>query len=863
MKRHWHLMWPLVVGALALGATAWMWSHERQTQQQRLRDTFDAELHETATHVVLRMNSYEQMLRGTRGLFDASDTVTRADFSHYVDALLGGVDATGLRSIVYAPRVDAGRLEAHVALQREQGVADYAVRPAGQRPLYAPVTYVAPDIERTLDVRGYDVWSEPSRREAMERARDSGRVAITDRVHLASLPTEKPQPGFLMFMPLYDRSRAVDSVQARRDALVGWVFATFRIDDLMSSLWGEALLGLDVRVHDGTVADESTRIHPPPDRAAPLQPARFEALERVAYAGHTWTLAVRSLPEFETRYSNDSARIIAVAGTGLSLLLALLTWQLVTARERAHDAAREMTQQLRDGAERYRRIVETASEGIWTLDAAGRTSFVNPKLLRMLGYEEAELLGRSPSDFMHDDDVLALLPGPAGSGEAPAREMRFRRKDGTDLWAAVSVSRIAGPGGGPAGLLAMVTDITERKLGEANRALLEKQLRQSQKMEAIGTLAGGIAHDFNNILAAILGNVALARQEIDAGAPALQRLEQIGQAGVRARNLVQQIVAFSRQQPQALVVQPLRPLLEETFTLLRSTLPTLVELEARFSAAPLAVAADATQLQQVLMNLCTNAWHAMHGGSGRIVVGLDEARPDTQAAREIGGLPAGPCAHLWVQDDGCGMDEAVRQRLFEPFFTTKPVGQGTGLGLAVVHGIVSSHQGAIRVDSAPGLGSTFHLYFPLATPRAVPAEPAAPAPHAEPMGRGQHVLYVDDDAVMVVMVQALLQRSGWRVSCTDDPQHALRLIEADAAAYDVVVTDFNMPELSGLDLARAIGRLRPGLPVVITSGFVSDALRDEARRAGIVAVLQKEFTLEQLGATLHRVMAGAPAGAGG
>jgi PAS domain S-box-containing protein len=621
----------------------------------------------------------------------------------------------------------------------------------------------------------------------------------------------------------------------------------------MSSLYGEGTPGLDVRIYDG-VDPVPERLMYPPGAAAPAAPARFDAQEFIGFAGHTWTLAVRSTPAFERQYSNDAARIIAIAGTGLSLLLALLTWQLVTARERADAAARLMTQQLRIGAERYRRIVETAGEGIWTVDAEGRTTFVNPKLQQLLGYGADEMLGRQWADFMDERDAAVLRADASAPTESTEpQDRRFRRKDGTDLWATLSTSRINDANGRRVGMLAMVTDVTDRKRAEAKRNLLEGQLRQSQKMEAIGTLAGGIAHDFNNILAAILGNVSMVEQDLGVAHPSRGRLEQIAKAGVRARNLVQQIVAFSRQQPQALVTQPLRPVLEETVELLRSTLPARVQLDLRLSDAPLYVGGDATQLQQVLMNLCTNAWHALHGSTGRIVVGLEPIDLDAAAADRLGGLQAGPHAHVWVSDDGCGMDEATRLRVFEPFFTTKVVGRGTGLGLSVVHGIVTLHRGAITVRSAPGQGSTFDMYFPLASAPAAPAPvPAAEAAGAR--GTGQHVVYVDDDPVMLLMVEGLLQRWGYRVTCLSDPGELLPLLHADPDAFDVVVTDFNMPAMSGLDLAREIARLRPALPVVISSGYVSEAMRAEVLRVGVRHVLQKEYTLEQLADVVHRAL---------
>jgi len=408
------------------------------------------------------------------------------------------------------------------------------------------------------------------------------------------------------------------------------------------------------------------------------------------------------------------------------------------------------------------------------------------------------------------------------------------------------------------GLLHLLMALMIRRLwrSDRERRSLEAQLRESQRIESIGTLAGGIAHDFNNILAAILGNVALAREDIGAGHPALASLEQIHKASVRARDLVQQILAFGRRQPQALVNQPLQPLVEESVRLLRSTLPAGVSLTCRMTPQPLHANADGTQVQQVLMNLCTNAWHALHGRPGRIEVGLEphEVEPGAErAARTTPPLAAGHYAHLWVQDSGSGMDAATQARIFEPFFTTKPTGQGTGLGLSVVHGIVAAHHGAIRVDSEPGRGTTMHLYVP--TTDAAPAEEPLPvtAPGAL-QGAGQHVAYIDDDEVIALMVERLLRQAGYRVTSFRDGHEAVAAIGAQPFAFDLVITDFNMPGYSGLDVAQALGMVRADLPVVISSGYITEALSTQAAEAGVRALMRKQNTLEELLRLVRKVL---------
>jgi len=255
------------------------------------------------------------------------------------------------------------------------------------------------------------------------------------------------------------------------------------------------------------------------------------------------------------------------------------------------------------------------------------------------------------------------------------------------------------------------------------------------------------------------------------------------------------------------------------------------------------------------MNLGTNAWQALRGSAGHIEVGFEEVVPSQgRHPSWSAGLAAEPCVHLWVRDDGCGMDDATRERIFEPFFTTKPIGQGTGLGLAVAHGIIESHGGAIVVESRVGKGSTFHLYLPLVDLETQPM-PLETVGAMALRGSGQHVLYVDDDEVMAVMVQGLLQRLGYRATCTLDAREAIEIVARNPTDVDLVLTDFNMPSFSGLDVARALAGVRPGLPVAISSGYISDELRARASELGVRGVMQKEHTLEELGALVHGILA--------
>ena len=867
MKRALPPLIALFVGAIMLAFTVGLCVHERDNEQARLRAVFDANARQAAGRIEQRIANYEQMLRGVQGLLSADVAVDRLGFEAYVDTVMAGPDAAGLQSVAFSQLVGPQEIRDFVGHQRMTGHSDFAIRPEGARDIYAPIILVAPDSVANRKVIGFDSLSNTTRRTAMLQARDSGNATLTALVQLRVDTGDELKPGCLIYLPVYRKGASINSVAERRAAAIGWVRAAFRVGDLMSTLYGEQSPGLVVRVHDGADTSSASlmyRSDSPGDGSAggddDIAHARFQAQEYITLAGHTWTVQLNSLPEFERVHERNASTVILVAGALLSLLLAVITHQLVTGRTRAYAAAHRMTRELRASEERYRRIVETASEGIWLLDEFNRLAFVNPRIAQWLGYGEDVMRGRPLDDFMDPEEAArcrAALAAQVADDSGPL-ELRLRRADGSPMWVSLSTRPIRDDVGNPTGALGMLTDINERRQAEERRAALEVQLRDAQKMEAIGTLAGGIAHDFNNILAAIIGNVAAARQDAAVGLSCDPSLLQIERAAVRARSLVQQILTFSRMQVQELHSQALKPVIDETLDMLRALMPSQVELHVELPPEPVHVRADATQIQQIVMNLCTNAWHALPAGRGRIEVGLAAEDHVTPAQADAAtswpdALRRGRRAHLWIADNGSGMDEATKARVFEPFFTTKQVGRGTGLGLAVVHGIVSVHGGAIHVDSTPGVGSRFDLWFPLEDT----AEELVDSQYgtlSAPPGTGQHVLCVDDDPAMVLMVDGLLRRNGYKVTAFEDPAAALARVKADPRAFDILVTDYNMPEMNGMELATEVVRAAPGLPIIITSGFISDEMRQRATDLHVGALLQKEYTLERLAGLVHAVL---------
>jgi PAS domain S-box-containing protein len=520
-------------------------------------------------------------------------------------------------------------------------------------------------------------------------------------------------------------------------------------------------------------------------------------------------------------------------------------------------AMRDITERNEHDANlrRFRVAMDATADAIYLTDRASLRFFdVNIAACAALGLTREQILALGPEGVMSmSREELARIYDSviAGGGATAPIEMLRTRRDGKQAW--IELRRRAQRSGEGWMIVTVARDITERKQAEAAHASLEAQLRESQKMEAIGTLAGGIAHDFNNIIATILGNTELARQDVSANPQALQSLEEIRKAGSRARDLVQQILSFSRRQPTERKPTTLAPVVAESVRLLRATLPARLTLEVHCDAAVPAVLADATQIEQVLINLATNAMQTMHGRPGRIGIRLDTVMLDAAWADAHPALQAmhakrpGRTVRLAVSDDGPGMDAATLGRIFEPFFTTRAVDEGIGLGLSVVHGIVQGHEGAIVVDSQPGKGSTFALYLPIAEVQAGAPEfeTSAAAKTAPPdMGGGRHILYIDDDESLVLLVQRLLERRGYRVSGYVDQGEALDALRAGPAGFDLVVTDYNMPGMSGLDVARAVRAIRADLPVAVASGFIDEALRAQAEGARVRELIFKASAVE-------------------
>ncbi|HEY4744082.1 MAG TPA: response regulator [Desulfuromonadaceae bacterium] len=555
-----------------------------------------------------------------------------------------------------------------------------------------------------------------------------------------------------------------------------------------------------------------------------------------------------------------------LARVGVHLRIRELTTRLREANETLERRVEERTAELRltndelqceiierkqaeEERARLATAIEQAAESIFITDANWFIYYVNPAFEHMNGYSRSEVIGhhtRFLKTDKHDRAFYMTILKTLKRGEVWSGRLTNRRKDGTFYEAEVTASPIRDKNGAIINYVSIHRDIT-------NEIKLERELRQAQKMEAIGTLAAGIAHDFNNILTAILGFTQMALNKMSADNPICRDLERVLESSGRAAELVRQILTFSRQSELERKPVHVSQVVDEVLKLLRSSIPATIEIcqDNTLPRTQDKILADATQIHQVLMNLGTNAAHAMRNHGGILSVSLSGIEADADLVSRYPDLSPGPYVRLAVNDTGHGMAAAVMERIFDPYFTTKEIGEGTGMGLAVVQGIIKNHGGAITVYSEPGQGTSFHVFLPLIRDEIVHES----SKKAEPLTFGsEHILFVDDERPLIELGQEMLRSLGYRVTATTSSLEALKAFRDAPGAYDLVITDMTMPGLTGKKLAREMAGIRRDIPIILCTGFSEFINRKQAREIGIREILMKPYVVSTMATTVRRVL---------
>ncbi len=507
---------------------------------------------------------------------------------------------------------------------------------------------------------------------------------------------------------------------------------------------------------------------------------------------------------------------------------------------------------LREAEKKYRELADSLPQVIFEVDLNGNLTYLNRNAYSLFGYSPEEVRpGFNVLDAFVPADrerVARDIIENAQGEKVPRQEYMARKKDGTVFPVGIHANRVW-RGQTPIGVRGILIDLTAARRAEEEKLKLEAQLQQAQKMEAIGALAGGIAHDFNNILSAIIGYTELAALN-DASAACAAELNQALIAANRAKDLVKQILAFSRQTDEERAPVKVGAVVKEAIKFLRATIPSTIEIKIRIPEASGAVLANSVELHQIIMNLCTNAVHAIGEHGGVLEVDVQNIEIDQTQKKDFIELDTGAFVRLSVKDTGYGMTPDVLERIFDPYFTTKEKGVGTGLGLAVVHGIVAKSGGAIKVKSTPGLGTTFHVYLPRVD-RAAPhkVEPTEPM-----VGGCERILFVDDEKMLVDIGGKILERLGYQVVSRTSPLEALELFRTKPDHFDLVVTDQTMPGMTGDVLAKELMRIRPNIPIVVCTGYSQGIDPERARQRGIKAFVMKPILIHDMAAAIRKAL---------
>ncbi|MFN7994196.1 MAG: PAS domain S-box protein [Bryobacteraceae bacterium] len=719
----------------------------------------------------------------------------------------------------------------------------------GSYPAYDSIQWVDPSYNTRWAVPLRQDWAtDPDNLVRSEASRPAFQRARKARLASATpvMPLSHGGKGFLVAAPAF-----------RKNELTGYMVGTFHVRELLASILNDYVpAGYWVSVLDG-----SDLLYQRSKVAVPARPADLSEVS-INVMGMPWTVRVGPTPAGSMEFRSNLPDAVLLTGVLLGLLLSFTTVLGQTSHRRAKALERanaELEQQitqrkqwgeaLRQAKERLETVIRTSPLAMVSFDPHGRITSWNPTAERMLGWKEQEILHESlPSPGIEQrDDLRKLTERPAESEPLAGMEGRCQRKDGSWLEVAIWTAPLMGTAGSVSGFMAVLADISEQKR-------LQDQLRDSQKMEMIGRLAGGVAHDFNNLLTVINGYSRMLLESLPVEDPHHERAEEILKAGNRAASLTGQLLAISRRQLIQPKVLNLNHVVANISKMLSRLIGEHIELKTVLDSDLGPVKADPSQIEQVLINLATNARDAMPSG-GVLTIETENAEIDEEEGYRQQISP-GPYVKLTISDTGTGMDPEIRRHVFEPFYTTKGRGKGTGLGLSSVYGSVKQNQGSIVVSSEPGSGSVFSIYLPRLA--GVTETAATETPTPRPTHGTETILLVEDETALRGMVRQMLETLGYRVMDAADGLSAIHLCDGRQKPVDLLVTDVVMPLLNGREVAKRLTRKWPGMKVVYMSGYTDDVIAYHGVADASVNLIQKPFRMEALAAKIREVLDHSP-----
>jgi PAS domain S-box-containing protein len=843
---------PFLVLGVSLTTTGVWWFLLTRQDDENARAEFESQARESSDEIRDELMGFADVLQAGAGLLAVSDTVSPEGWRRFVERFDLPHAYPGIEAVNYAEQVKTAGLDALTQRMRTQVGADFRIWPPGSRGEHAVTVLIEPFGGTNIRAMGFDLMSEPTRRQALERARDTGTVTLSNRVNLVQDVSAKPRPGLLMVVPLYRRDRTSTTVEERRTALTGYVSAAFRVDEVVTGVLRKRTLPLSLSIWEGERTVSDALIYSTTRAGQASTTSRvpiFSTDVPLSLSGQKWSLRF-SVPKRAALVQSGNAAIIALAaGIPLSLLLFGLTWSEATLRARATRLANEMTQEVRKQAQ----LLDLTHDTVFLRDKNNVIRYWNRAATDTYGFSAEDAIGRTADDLLQTrfprplDQIWRELE----STDRWQGELVHTRRDGTEIVVASRWAIQRDAQGGIESILETNNDITERRRAEQDRRRLEASLLQAQKLEAMGTLAGGVAHDFNNILGAVLGYGELAQNSAPPDSALRRYVDNMMSAGQRAKSLVERILAFSRSGVGPRVPVHVQSIVVEALEMLSASLPDNIRLEQALTADNSAVIGDATQIHQVVLNLCTNAVQAMKSG-GTLEVRLDVVKLDAPRTVITGVLPPAEYVQLCVHDTGSGIEPQLRDRIFDPFFTTKGVGVGTGLGLSLVHGIVIDLGGGVDMASEVGRGTMFSVFLP----QRGHVDPAADADESIPRGNGAAVMLVDDEETLVRLGEEMIAGFGYEAVGFTSAVEALEEFRADPQRFAAVLSDETMPGMTGSQLTEKIVAIRPDMPVILMSGYAGPTLGARARSVGARDVLSKPLAARDIARALAMAVAG-------
>lgn len=842
----------LLLGLVFTGLAAWL-LHQGESRNRQL--VFQ-------NYVALRVGALAQALQevvnteleGLARFFEGSEKVTWEEFQHYAGFL---TRKSAVHTWGWVPVVPAAEKGAFEEEMRREGLVDFAIwelnaqgqrQPAMGREVFYPVTYLMPWTNNQRAV-GFDAGSEPMRRRTLQAAELSGLPTATPPLRLVHEPAQ--QTSIIFYRPVF--------APQPPKKLLGFGLTALRLDNFFKEVVGDEMVPMEWQVLDTNARPQRVAVFPPD-----FEPASICLSNScpIMGAGQTYLVTAYAGESFDQLYPKRAGFQAVVGGVLLSMALAAIV-ALVRQRESQLEVAvAERTAALKESEETFRKLFEESSDPILLLQD-GRYVSCNQAALNILGASDLNrIVGAS---------LLDISPPQQPDGRASAEaakeyleraerkglcrfEWTARRFDGKLLILDVSLMPIMLRG--RKYLYSTWRDITEYKAAEEQKQRLQAQLVQAQKVESIGRLAGGVAHDFNNMLTVILGQVEQLEEELGFGHPAQESLKEIREAAERSTELTRRLLGFARQQTIQPVVLSLNARVGDLLKMLRRLVGEDIKMAWLPGENLWPVKIDPVQLEQVLINLCVNARDAI-ADVGKVTIETRNVVVSEEVAARHGDCTPGDYVMLEVADTGCGMDEQTLGHIFEPFFTTKDVGKGTGLGLSMVYGVLRQNRGFIEVESHPGQGSRFRLYFPRYREAPAPAA-AEPAPRQPIVPGRETVLVVEDEPSVGRLTKTMLQRLGYQVLLVQTPEEALRVAQEEQQRLDVLLTDVVMPGMNGRELFKKMTAYQPRLKCLFMSAYTDDVIAERGVVDKRVNFIGKPFTFHQLSVKLREVLASEP-----